>query len=74
MTCTLVEGAAAEEVTTVLRVEVGLMLVDEVIAFDDDGESVDEGTGVALLTAVASVEDGCEPPPAVPEACPESLM
>lgn len=29
-----------------------------------DGESVEEGTGVALLTGV---EDGCEPPPAVPE-------
>lgn len=33
---------------------------------EDDGESV-EGTAVVLLT---SVEDGCEPPPAVPEGLP----
>lgn len=42
-----------------------------VITSDDDGESVDEGTGAALLTGG---EDGREPPPAVPEGCPESLM
>jgi hypothetical protein len=39
-------------------------------ASDVDGESVDEGTGVTLLTGV---EDGCEPP-AVPEGFPESSM
>jgi hypothetical protein len=47
------------------------MVVLTVVASDDDGESVEEGTGLALLT---SVEDGCEPPPAVPDGCPESLM
>lgn len=47
------------------------MEVLTVTASDDDGESVEEGTGAALLT---SVEDGCEPPPAVPEGCPASLM
>lgn len=39
------------------------MEVLTVAASDVDGESVEEGTGVALLTAV---EDGCDPP-AVPE-------
>ena len=40
------------------------------VVASDDGESVDEGAGVALLT----VEDGCEPPAAVPEGCPASSM
>lgn len=42
------------------------------VAASDDEESVEEGTGVALL--LTSVEDGREPPPAVPEGCPPSLM
>jgi len=41
------------------------------VAASDDGEAVEEGAGVALLT---SVEDGLEPPPAVPEGCPASSM
>lgn len=41
------------------------------VTVSDDRESVEEGTAVALLT---SVEDGCEPPPAVPEGCPDSAM
>jgi hypothetical protein len=40
------------------------MVVLTVVASNDDGEAAEEGTRVALLT---SVEDGCEPPPAVPE-------
>ncbi len=47
------------------------MEVLTVAASEDDGDSVEEGTGVTLLT---SVEDGLEPPPAVPEGCPASSM
>jgi hypothetical protein len=47
------------------------MEVLTVLASDDDGESVEEGAGVALLTLV---EDGCDPPPAVPEGWPDISM
>lgn len=71
MTCTLVDGAVAEDVTTVRKVDDGLVFDREVAAFDDEESIEEEGTEVALLT---SVEEACEPPPAVPEGCPASLM
>lgn len=53
--------AVADDVTTVRKVEDGVFAgVEDVTTSEDDGESVEEGT-------LAFVEDGCEPPPAVPD-------
>jgi len=53
--------AVADDVTTVRNVEDGVVWGDEDVATSvDDGESVEEG-------ALAFVDDGFEPPPAVPD-------
>jgi len=59
-TWTSVVIAVVDDVTTVRKVEDGVFGAEDVATSVEDGGSVEEG-------ALAFVEDGCEPPPAVPD-------